>query len=353
MRLNEESTLEMSSLSLARKERKVSLRIPITHLNTSSIFEAHNGQLGTVIKLEGLASDTTSSQRLNAARTAWHHALTMLDENFSVYSYTIRRKLNIELNGTFDNDFCRELDEKYHKKFNTCQCYANELYIVLIYKGMDSGKLGRTKSIFQKVSFKAIKSCRSRWREEGMAKLSSAAQHLMASLARFSPKRLGEHDELAGHSELMAFLGMLVNGGLYLPFKPTKTFPMQSAGISDFSKMKALYPNGHLGQYLTARRISFGRYIALEAENGKTRYSAILTIKRYPESTASVICDPLLHLNAEFIATHSFAIEPQSTSTDKVQKHYNKLINSNDKAISQREQLEECVDGLALSLIHI
>ena len=330
MNLTKASVVNMPALPRVLRERGVSMRIPITHLNTPSVFEAQHGQLGSVIKLQGIPSDTASNDELNSATRSWHHAISQLDENFCVMVHTFRRKLNVSLSGQFDNDFCAVLDAAYHQKFNATPLYANELYLAVLYKGVDTGKVGKLSQLVNRLSNKTIKGARERWRKDGMASLQRAVDQLMASLGRFGPTLLGTRDEVLGYSELLSFLALTVNVGEHIPFKQPQA-----------------YPKNHIGEYLPAKRILFGRYLELQNEWSKPRFGAMLSIKRYGDVSASVMFDKLLHIDAEFVSTQTFAVEPQASASKKLELQHTKLLNSNDKARSQIAELEVCKDDLA------
>ena len=327
MNLTKEGVVSMPSHQRVLAERGVSERIAITHLNSPTIFESQNGQLGSVIKIEGIPFDTASNDTLNSARRTWHHAISLLDDSFFVMVHTIRRRLDVQLEGRFDNEFCREVDSQYHKKFNSAALYSNDIYLTIIYKGFDSGKVGQVSQVIRRLSNKTIKNARESWRKEAVEKLVKATTQLETTLARFDARLLGGSDTASGSSELLSFLALPINGAEFIPFK---------------------FPQGHVGQYLPSKRIFFGRkYIELQRGDGSSRFGAILSIKRYPDVSASVILDKLMHLDAEFISTHSFSPLSQAEAAKKVELQFTKLENSNDNANSQMTDLLECQDDLA------
>lgn len=136
-------------LKKVRREVGISKHIPITHLNSPSIFEAKNGMMGSVLKIAGIPFATETSAKLNQYKKLWHHALTMLDERFCVMQTLHRRKENIELQGSFDNDFAIQLDNAYQQQFKSRSLYVNDIYLTLIYKEFTSGKVGKSLSFLQ------------------------------------------------------------------------------------------------------------------------------------------------------------------------------------------------------------
>ncbi|MDO8954612.1 MAG: hypothetical protein Q7V63_07165, partial [Gammaproteobacteria bacterium] len=82
-------------LELLRNEKALSSKIPITHLNEATIFESTSGQMGTVLYVKGVPFDTATHEDLNSFQRTWHYALTVLGDEYAVYTHIVRRKLNV------------------------------------------------------------------------------------------------------------------------------------------------------------------------------------------------------------------------------------------------------------------
>ena len=193
----------VEALKKVNNEIGVSKHLPITHLNDPTTFELSNGQVGSVLKLKGVPFDTATNDELNQFRRVKHHALCGVGEDFSIYEHTIRRKLDIHLDGEFDDGFTKTVNEKYHSQFKNTNLYVNELYITILYKGVNSGGFGKALNIIQKLSNKAVKSQRTDFRDQAMIKLKKAVQQMMAMLTSFKPRLLGKADDIKGCSELI------------------------------------------------------------------------------------------------------------------------------------------------------
>ena len=113
-------------------------------------------------------------------------------------------------------------------------------------------------------------------------------------------------------------------------------------------KAQAIYPRGNIAQYITAKRLFFGEYIQFQgAGPNETRFGAIVTVKRYGGQSASIMLDPLLHLDCEFMSTNSFIIETKAEADKVMDRHSNKMRNADDPATSQVEALSTARDMLA------
>ncbi len=338
----------MRPIKAYRDELSIAKYFPITHLNSPSVFESRNGMLGTVIKLEGVPFDTEKTELVNHYARLWHHAVKGLSESIALHITLHRRKVNHNLSGEFNNEFCRQLDENYHNQFACNALYKNDIYLTLLYKGITTGKSGKIIQLFAKASEKAVKEARQGRRLSQMTALEQAANQFMMLLSDFKPHRMGSMDTLLGYSEIMYFLGLVVNGGQSLPFKT----PIYAAPLGD--SLKALpaeyekYPQGNLANYITHKRIFMGRAIQFQGgAEADTRYAAILSVKRYDNESHPFQFDGLLNLDAEFIATHTFAVEARDTALNLVKKQTIQLRSVEDAGVSQIDKLTEASDKIA------
>ena len=337
----------MDALLLAKKEQGVSKHCHITHLNSPSVFELDNGQIGCTLLVQGVPFDTATNEDLNRYKSAKHHAITMIGEEFSIVEHTLRRKMDIHLDGEFPEPFTRAVNKKYHAQFKNTNLYANELYITLLYKGVDSGKFNKALNLLRKVSNKAIKNARENHRAASMEKLSKAVAQFNASMSSFTPRILGENDAALGYSEVLTFYGMLVNGLERCQFAPPVFASPQGKGLTGALAASQRYPCGNIANYLPSKRTFFGRYIELQGANGVSRFAVMLSLKRYGTQTLSIMLDKLLHLDGEFIYTNSFAVEPTDSGHKKIAKQLIRMENSGSPAVSEMQQLSICNDDLA------
>lgn len=345
--------MTVDSLKQVTNEVGVSRLLPITHLNEPTVFELSNGQVGCVLKLKGVPFDTATNDELNQFRRTKHHAICGLGEEFSVYEHTVRRKLDIHLDGEFPDAFTKSVDKKYHQQFKGANLYENELYLTVLYKGIDSGKFGKVFNAFQKISNKAVKSQRSNYREQVIIKINKSVQQLMAMLSVFKPRLLGQQDDLKSTSDLMTFFGLFPNAMQSRNYNKSAYANPIVTNLSDGPKTTTLYPHGNLANYLPGARLFFGDYIEFRYSHNKSRFGAMVSLKQYGSDTASIMLDTLLHVDCEFIVTNSFFIESNEMAQGKIVKQIIRMENANDPAISQIEQLKTCRDDLASGRLRV
>ena len=354
-------SVQNGSLSIARKEKGVSTHVPITHFNSPEILEAHNGMMFAVIQLKGVPFDTETTSTLNQYKRTWHNILSNINENFALIETRHRRRENIDLVGDFTNDFAKSIDQAYHSQFKDEGMYVNDIYLTVIYKGLTTGKVGKGLSLynklqtmFQKIDHESIKQARRDRRKQQIKKLNDVVFQLMTSLSAFSPRRLGEQDEDKGYSEMLSFISLFVNGGEALKFKGMESASALDKTLAESLKSHQRYPFGNLAQFITAKRIFFGDYIQFQGTNkADVRFAAMVSIKRYSTSTASVMLDPLMHLDCEYLSTNSFLIESKTEADKVMTKEIARRENVNDPAKSQTMLLTDAQDDLASDRINM
>jgi type IV secretion system protein VirB4 len=330
-----------------RQENGIAQHCPITHLNSSTIFETHHGMIGSVIKVAGIPFDTETDDNLNQFHRSWHHALKSIDDKFCVYVTTHRHQQNISLTGEFNNQFLHELDQQYHQQFNDKTLYVNDIYITLLYRGLNLKKGTKTVNWLQGISEKLIKNARQQFRQEQIVDHEKLLMQLLVMLSPFQPYLLGSHEKNEQpYSELLKFFSLLLNAEQQYPLiQPNFPTPLNHE-ITNTSAMFEKYPHGNISQYLSRYRYFFGKYIQLH--NGEhDRFAAMLSIKRYSSESHVLMFDPLYFLDCEFISTHSFAIEASDSSQKIIKQHLIKLQNVNDPAKSQMSELTDARDMLA------
>jgi type IV secretion system protein VirB4 len=329
------------------QEAKVSDNFPITHLNSPSIFESQSGLVGSVLHVDGISFEVSEPAVLNHQLFLLHQAIIGLDSRFIVYVTTHRHKTSCVLTGNFTSDFAHNLNESYHKRFANKETYNNSLYLTVVLKGDDSNK---TSTWFERIKTISHVSpeLKQLQREKKCTTLQNTVSQLQANLSSFDTTLLGEHDKELGYSELLKFLSLVVNAGQAPHFlQPIYNPPIANTIPATF-KDESLYPQGHLGQYLSRYQLLFGEYIQFQ---GNTRsectFGALLSLKKYPTHTVSILLDNLLSLDCEFISTHTFAPIGRDSALDRITKKRSKLRNAEDKAISQMDALIYLEDGIA------
>lgn len=264
------------ALKLLRREVGISKHVPITHLNSPSIFETEQGVCASVIRIRGVQFDCEKEHVLAANRQSWHQALTRLDQRFMIYVTTHRHYESVRLQGNFSCDFMRQLDLNYHKQFSNEEIFVNDIYLTILYRGVATLKLLRNLGIGKSISLRVTQSVRAAMREQQVTTLVQTTRQLMVSLKDFQPYLIGTNDQELGYSELIQFLSLALNGGEGLKLAPSQCARAIYKATTSAAQQRQLYPRGRLSQYLTSKQIFFGEYVQFQgATKNDCRFAAL------------------------------------------------------------------------------
>ncbi|MBA2649675.1 MAG: VirB4 family type IV secretion/conjugal transfer ATPase [Legionella sp.] len=336
------------ALKRAKREARISELFPITHLNTPSIFESQSGFMGCVLKVRGVPFEIEEADTLNHFSFLLHQALAGLDSRFMVYVTTQRHKTTCALKGNFKPGFVSELDARYQSRFQQQTLFTNSVYITLVLKGNTSTKTDSWLTWANKLYGKSHYLLAEQFRTTQMGILTRAIEQLQANLARFGVSRLGENDAQLGYCELLQFLSLVVNAGETLPFPMADKTPAMAQDIPDTFKALATYPQGHIGAYVCRYQLLFGEYVQFQGNTqSEVHFGAMLSLKKYPTDTASILLDSLLSIDCEFMATHTFAPIARDASLKLIQDKRFKLMSAEDKGLSQVHALQDLEDEVA------
>lgn len=311
---------------LMAKEIPVSARIPISHLVSPTMFETKNGALGVVISVSGCPFELQSNQELNERKRQIAKFLLLLEDKFSVYVMTHRRRHNVYPEGDFTPGFAHDFNEAYKATFCDKPLYVNDQYIVLITKAASS-PLGSKFAFMTRLSHKVSKTAMAHFRAKQLKRLNTLTRQAMQYLGDFSPHLLGEKEGSFGkQSELLEFFSIVING-VKKPFA---------------------YPKADVSSVLPLYRPFFGRDTMEWQGNTKheRRLAAVLSIQQYGATTGSTSLDGMLTTDFEYISVHSFVPAPNKVSLDMISTQANHLFDTKDPSTTQLEELEHAVNAV-------
>ncbi len=304
-------------------EAVVSQHLAISHFCTDTIVETINGDLFSVIKLNGVPFETETTEVINQYKTTWHRALSSLDSRFAVLATLHRRRVDNQLGGEFGNAFAQQINDRYFNASSYSSMYMNDIYVVIIHKALISAKQSGFKYWFKSGSQRYIQKLRQGQRKVGIQQLQQVTSQLLVSLSVFKSQLLDK--------DIIRYISLVINAG-------------QPVAIAS----ERLYAEAHMSSLISKYRLFFGDYIQFQgALESDCRFAALVSVKRYCSDSASIMLDPLLRLDGEFIATHSFVIESKTQADKLIQRHANKMQNADDAAVSQIEALTAARDMLA------
>ena len=328
--MNNAGTLkDMQYGFLSSREESVSKFVPYTRHIDPFTIRLKNGYLLQVIQCDGLPFETINQSDLNYHKDLRANMLRgIFSPNFAMYHHIIRREVQQTIDGFFENDWLRDLDNAYQTRLKTKRMFINEQYISLIYKP-SVGTIGFLDKLFRTASSKIDQSQYLKNLSNDQKAINEASASLLATLEDYNPRLLGIYSKEDGgqYSSAVSFLSYLING--------------------EFSEHKLT--KSDLSYSIPRKRISFGQE-ALEirgAAPDDLKYGAVLSIKDYSEGTGPGMLDSLLRLPHEFIVTQSFACVDRQSALNKMRDVKRKLIAGEEGGFSLEETLDNAIDTAA------
>ncbi len=308
---------------VAQRELGASEFIPYAcHYDENTIL-TKTGDLLQVLKIEGLAFETADPKWLNFQKDLRNTMLRSIAKSqYALYVHTIRRKQNIYPEGEFSPGFANYLNEAWKEKHSTLELYVNDFYLTIIQKAKASGIAG-LKGKVQSLLRKANPQEQNLALQLAHKELTSVSSRFLTNLKPYGTRLLGmAQSGIVSHSEPARFFSQLIN----LEDRPV------------------LAPAMGLDRYLSSKRLLFGKE-ALEVRGMReSKIAAMISVKEYCDSTYAGILDHFLQIPTEFIVTQSFVFTDRQASLGKIQTQQRKMLQTEDLAVSQVEQIDQALD---------
>ncbi|OBX19550.1 type VI secretion protein [Erythrobacter sp. QSSC1-22B] len=308
------------------KEARAGDRLPYARLVDGNTLLLRDGSLMTALQVPGLLFETEDSEALNAhAATREIMLRSTLDARFVMYHHVVRRRVEVDLDGTYPDDLSRHISERWKERLGSGSLFINDQFVTLIRRPA-RGKAG------------LVERASKAWRRKGqteveadpkdMRSLKSAATGLMASLAAYGAQPLGDYESPQGatNNELLELLSALYNGEM----RPVRR-PSDDADI---------------GNMLPYRRVSFGLDALEQRGSGAPEFAAILGLKDYPEATSPGLLDPLLRLPFEMVVSESYAPQERQTARERMDLAIRRLKSADEEAAAERADMLSARDAL-------
>ncbi len=297
---------------LAPREVPIGDRLPYAGHIDDVTLRTRDGLLIQTIRLAGFPFETRTDEDLNYRKTVRETLLRgAASSRLALYHHVVRRRVGVELTGTFDEPFARELNLSWGQSLADRQLFVNDLYLTLVRRPLQgSGGL-----IERMLRPKAAQDYAT-----DLKQLHATRETFLAALAPYGPETLSVRSGRGGLlSEPAAFLAGLVN--------------------SDHRPVLA--PSGDMGQALADRRLSFGLNAMEFGAVGSraARFAAMVSIKDYPAQSAPGMLDGVLRLPFELVLTESFAFVDRQVSLSRMALALRRLQSADSDAYSLRGEL--------------
>ncbi len=310
----------------SKKEARAGDRLPYARLVDEHTMLLRDGSLMTAIQVPGLLFETEDTDALNAhAATREVMLRSTLDSRFVMFHHVIRRRVEVDLEATFPDPLSRHIDARWKERLGSGSLFINDQFVTLVRRPA-RGKAGfaeKLSKMWQRRGQEQIEAD-----PKDLRSLKAAATGLVASLQSYGASLLGEYSGPGGktNSEILELLSALYNGEM----RPVRT-PSEDTDI------------GHMLPY---RRASFGLDAMELRGSGEPDFSAILSLKDYPDATSPGLIDGLLRLPYEMVVTDSYAPAERTTARERMDLAVRRLRSADEEAQAERNDMLAARDAL-------
>ncbi|NRA74039.1 MAG: VirB4 family type IV secretion/conjugal transfer ATPase [Rickettsiales bacterium] len=301
----------------------------LCHWNDTTIL-TKSEELVKVIKVGGFSFETADDEDLDIRKNLRNTLFKGLETGgTTLYFHIVRRRENIfasseaALKKAKSNDFVGYVDYEWQKKQLGRETFINELYITIIKRPEKAG------AAIVEYMIKKLKQQTSKTEWENQMRdmydgLEETTGRIMATLSEYSPELLSIVEADFGYySQILEFFGKIVN-------------------IGDEIKYGVNYKN--IDHYLSTNRFYFSDKFVEIVGGKENRYAGVVSIKEYGQNTSAGMFDGFLHMPFELIITQSFSFSNRQVAISQMQLQQNRMVQAEDKAVSQVVEISEALD---------
>lgn len=314
----------------AQKEALAGDRLPYREMIDENVALLRDGSVMLSLMVPGVAFETADTAELNAQTAAREMLLrSSLDARFILYHHIIRRRVQVELDGQFDDCLAAHIDERWREKTSSGAFYVNDQFLTIVRRPA-RGKVGWHERLGK--ALRKTGGGKEPASQADVRALRAVGRSFVASLDAYNARLLGEYESGNGRcSEVLELLSALYNGELR---------PVRAPGAGT-----------DIGYMLPYRRISFG-LDALELRGaGGSDFASVLSVKDYPDSTSPGIMDGLLRLPCEFVLTETFAPADRQIARERIDLSLRRLRAADEEAIAERREMLAARDALGTNAV--
>ncbi|TIT20669.1 MAG: type VI secretion protein, partial [Mesorhizobium sp.] len=319
---------ELGFGKVANKERPMATHIPYLRHVSNTVVGLENGALLCVIKLDGLFFQTEDQAELNMRSVVQNTMIRALGSSrFSVWSTVIRREVETEIEGTFDDPFCDLLNRRYMEQLRRKRMFTNQIYLTILRSGM-RGPLGLSDAAKRLLDRTAGGDARGQQTREDVTELEELIGNITRELQKYGARALGiSYRDGEPYSEPCEFFNTILTCGV---------------------PRKMRLPRMGMRNYVGTSRLHFSKRTmqaqgAIEEDN---RFGALLSVKEYPPFTGPGMLDGLLQVNHEFILTQSFTIADKPIAQERISRLQRQIQASDEAGSSVEHDIDFALNSL-------
>ncbi|WP_419209757.1 VirB4 family type IV secretion/conjugal transfer ATPase (plasmid) [Photobacterium leiognathi subsp. mandapamensis] len=282
-----------------------------SHLNDNSLI-TKDGALVRIFKLEGTSFETKDSDDLTLAHGRLNSLYKGLSENnISLWSHVIRRKINSSMNSQFNDGFSQHFDQCYNAAFGE-SIMVNELYLTVVQREDSTNIKKKSSSTIQGM------------KEKIALRLNNFNQYCQRIEANLEDYEIVPLRIVNNISQPLTFLNYLLTG-LWQTVKN---------------------PNGEISAAIGNARVAIDTDTIELQCNGQSKYLQGVDIKEYCNDSYIGMFDQLLYVDYEFVLTQSFSFFTKKIASNYLKTRQQRLSSSGDGAITQITALTRAQNDL-------
>ncbi|WP_064697184.1 VirB4 family type IV secretion/conjugal transfer ATPase [Rhizobium aegyptiacum] len=318
---------ELGFGKVANNERSMSTHIPYLRHVSDTVIGLENGSLLSVIKLDGLFFQTEDQAELNMRSVVQNTMIRALGSSrFSLWSTVIRREVETEIGGAFDEPFCDLLNKRYMEQLRHKRMFTNEIYLTIVRSGM-RGALGAGDT-FKRLLDRTNRDARSQQNREDVTELEELIANVTRELQKYGARALGiTYRNGEPYSEPCEFFNTILTGGV---------------------PRKMRLPRMGIRNYIGSSRLHFSKRTmqAQAAVDEDSRFGALLSVKEYPPFTGPGMLDGLLQVNHEFILTQSFTVADKPIAQERISRLQRQIKASDESGSAVEHDIDFALNSL-------
>lgn len=336
--------------------------IPYTSHVDPYTLKTRDGKLCQVIKLEGVAHQTSDTDQLNL----WKNKRNFLwrsiaSNNVSVWTHIIRYKKSDYPAGKYKDSFAGQLNEKYKASIEKNSMYVNDIYITVI-TNVKQSQATKFFDLFKNLTALPDNDAIRKEQRVEINNLSEITGKVMETLSQYTPRLLSAYYRTLDGKKVINVKNPqeeIERPTLVKLTSETEKKQRKAGLLNAFSEpleFLAYLVNGYwrnipmgykdVANTILNSKIQFEKeYFTLEG-NGKKQFGATVSVKEYTSETAPGMFDALLTLPVEFVLTQSMTFIGKAAASTLLSTHQARLKSSGDLAESQIDDIYEAQDQL-------
>ena len=297
--------------ALVKRERSLSAFIPFTACYNATTLITRQSDFVRTWQITGLAFETADPLDVERDKEGLNTFLRSIgSEHVSIFQHTTQRRCAPpKLRPSFNIDYAQHVSKTYQKGLENSVLFNTNLYITIVYRA-DATK---AKGIFNKAG-RTVEQLKHQ-RKKNLQALDRIGQRVEASLSAYGPRVLGEYENEGGFicSEPLEFENFLLSGFWQPILKPAR-MPLYN--------------------YLGSALVFAGTDVVETRRPSESRFSQIIEIKDFANTTEAGILNCLTYLDIEFVSCASFCTMQRHDANNKLgtQIHHLKITDQDEEA---------------------